>query len=210
MYPNEKHPNEEQALKLLRDAGCTDSVVAHCVAVKNLAMELYGKIRGGATPCVNGGATPCVNGGATPCVNGGATPCVNGDIYLDRDLILAGALLHDIGRSVTHDITHAVEGVRIAQRLGLPRPIIDIIQRHIGAGLTKEEAGALGLPPGDYIPLTREEKLVSYADNLVSGTRVDSYELTVEKFGRILGDGHPGIRRFIDMHEEITSWPAGK
>ena len=194
MYPNEEHPNEEQALKLLRDAGCTDSVVAHCVAVKNLAMELYGKIRGGATPCVNGGATPCVNG----------------DIYLDRDLILAGALLHDIGRSVTHDITHAVEGVRIAQRLGLPRPIIDIIQRHIGAGLTKEEAGALGLPPGDYIPLTREEKLVSYADNLVSGTRVDSYELTVEKFGRILGDGHPGIRRFIDMHEEITSWLAGK
>lgn len=171
---------------MLREAGCTDNVVAHCAAVKTLAMEIFNKIRGGAAPCVNG------------------------EIPLDPDLILAGALLHDIGRSVTHDITHAVEGERIAERLSLPRPIIDIIERHIGAGLTKEDALELGLPPKDYIPLTREEKLVSYADSLISGTRVDSYEQTVEKLRRILGDGHPGIERFIVMHEEITSWQSGK
>jgi uncharacterized protein len=103
-----------------------------------------------------------------------------------------------------------VEGVRIAERLGLPRPIIDIIQRHIGAGLTGEDARQLGLPPGDYIPLTAEEKLISYADNLISGTRTDSYEQAVEKFKRILGEGHSGVQRFIKMHEEITSWTAGK
>jgi uncharacterized protein len=124
--------------------------------------------------------------------------------------VLAGALLHDIGRSVTHDVTHAIVGARIAERLGLPRAIIDIIERHIGAGLTTTDALELGLPPKDYIPLTREEKLVSYADSLISGTRVDSYEQTVEKLKRILGDGHPGIERFIRMHEEVTSWPASE
>ena len=37
---------------------------------------------------------------------------------VDEDLIRKGALLHDIGRSKTHGITHAIEGVKIAQKHG--------------------------------------------------------------------------------------------
>ncbi|MBM4236900.1 MAG: HDIG domain-containing protein, partial [Euryarchaeota archaeon] len=33
----------------------------------------------------------------------------------DLDLVKAGALLHDIGRSRTHGVGHAVEGARIAR-----------------------------------------------------------------------------------------------
>ena len=33
---------------------------------------------------------------------------------VDCELIRKGALLHDIGRSKTHGITHAIEGVEIA------------------------------------------------------------------------------------------------
>ena len=35
----------------------------------------------------------------------------------DKDLIKKGALLHDIGRSKTHGITHAIEGAKIVREL---------------------------------------------------------------------------------------------
>ena len=38
----------------------------------------------------------------------------------DKDLIKKGALLHDIGRSKTHGITHAVEGAKIVREYGYP------------------------------------------------------------------------------------------
>ena len=56
----------------------------------------------------------------------------------DMDLIRKGALLHDIGRSKTHGITHAVEGVEIAREYGYSQNVLNIIERHIGAGITKD------------------------------------------------------------------------
>ena len=35
---------------------------------------------------------------------------------LNRGLVIAGAMLHDIGRSITHSISHAVKGVQILER----------------------------------------------------------------------------------------------
>ncbi|MFO7678307.1 MAG: HDIG domain-containing protein [Thermoplasmatota archaeon] len=87
--------------------------------------------------------------------------------HADMKLVEAGALLHDIGRSKANGITHAVEGVRIARQCGLPLDILYIIERHIGAGIPKEEALQLGLPEKDYIPETLEEKIVAHADNLI-------------------------------------------
>ena len=37
---------------------------------------------------------------------------------VDEDLIRKGALLHDIGRSKTHSIEHAIKGVEIARSHG--------------------------------------------------------------------------------------------
>jgi uncharacterized protein (TIGR00295 family) len=78
-----------------------------------------------------------------------------------------GALLHDIGRSRTHGIRHAVEGAAILGELGLDEALVLIAERHIGAGLTSEEARELGLPEKDYIPETLTEKIVAQADNLI-------------------------------------------
>ncbi len=102
----------------------------------------------------------------------------------DKALVEAGALLHDIGRSKTHGITHAVEGARIAQKLGLPIEIIRIIERHICAGIPKEDAIKLGLPIKDYIPRTIEEKIVAHADNLVEGNK----RCTIKRSIQILQD----------------------
>ncbi|HIH98380.1 MAG TPA: TIGR00295 family protein [Thermoplasmata archaeon] len=90
---------------------------------------------------------------------------------VNLELVKSGALLHDLGRTKTHGIRHAVEGAELAKKLGLPREIIGIIEHHIGAGLSREDAEKLGLPPKNYFPKTLEEKIVSHADNLIVGFR---------------------------------------
>jgi len=89
----------------------------------------------------------------------------------DTALVHAAALLHDIGRSRTHGIDHAVVGADILRERGLHDAVVNIVERHIGAGITADEAGRLGLPFKDFIPSTLEQKVVSHADNLIAGYR---------------------------------------
>ena len=112
---------------------------------------------------------------------------------VDEDLIRKGALLHDIGRSKTHGITHAVEGVKIAERYGYSDDVLHIIERHIGAGITEEEASKLGLPKKSYVPVTLEEKIVAHADNLVSGSKEVDIDFVIEKWQRIIEDSDDNI-----------------
>jgi uncharacterized protein len=125
---------------------------------------------------------------------------------VDRELIRLGGLLHDIGRSKTHGIEHAVMGVEIGRELGLPETVLRIIERHIGAGITAREAVRLGLPQKDYMPLTPEEKIVSYADNLISGVRAMPFYEALDRFKRILGPDHEGVELFGKQHYEIQEW----
>ncbi len=125
---------------------------------------------------------------------------------VDRELVRLGGLLHDIGRSRTHGIGHAVVGVEIAKRLGFSDRIALIIERHIGAGITADEAVRLGLPRKEYVPLAPEEKLVSYADNLMSGTREMLFSEALERFRKTLGPDHEGVGFFIQQHEQIQRW----
>ncbi len=122
---------------------------------------------------------------------------------VDRRLVELGAIYHDIGRTKTHGINHAVVGAEMARQWGVDERIIRIVERHIGAGISKEEAETLGLPPRDYIPETLEEKIVAYADNLIDGDREVSYEEALERFKRVLGPDHPSVERFIKMHHEL-------
>ncbi len=124
----------------------------------------------------------------------------------DRELVRLGGLFHDIGRSRTHDIEHAIAGVEVGRSLGFSEKLLKIIERHIGAGITASEARRLGLPPQDYLPLTREEKIVSYADNLVSGERKLAYVEALDRFKRILGPEHEGVELFRRQHQEIQGW----
>jgi len=87
------------------------------------------------------------------------------------ELIETGAILHDIGRCRTHGITHAIEGFKLAKSRGVESEVSEIIKKHIGAGISKEEARQLGIPEDDYFPLSLEEKIVSHADNLVKGIK---------------------------------------
>ena len=138
-------PNPEQCLELLKKNGCSEEVILHCLAVRDIAVRIARKTKA------------------------------------DIALVEAGALLHDIGRSKTHGIRHAVEGAVLAQSLGLPPEIILIIERHMGAGIPQEETERLGLPTKDYMPETLEEKIVAHADNLINGSEQQHIEKEITK-----------------------------
>lgn len=127
-------------------------------------------------------------------------------IPVDKELIRLGSLLHDIGRAKTHGIDHAVVGAEMAAELGMDERIVRIIERHIGAGIPADEARALGLPYKDYLPISPEEKIVAHADNLLSGSRVTSFEESLQRFKNLLGIDHPAVERFLKLHDEIGGW----
>ena len=121
----------------------------------------------------------------------------------DEDLIRKGALLHDIGRSRTHGITHAIEGVEIAKRYGYCEDVLNIIERHIGAGITEQEAEKLGLPKKSYVPQTLEEKIVAHADNLISGSDEVDLDFVIKKWKRNIEDSDDNIERLLKLDEEL-------
>lgn len=123
---------------------------------------------------------------------------------VDFDLVETGAMLHDLGRSKTHTVEHGAIGGKLARKKGLPESLARIIERHVGAGISEEEAMKIGLPGGNYIPETLEEKIVSYADKIIEGDRQVNIELTVEKFARELGGNHPALDRLKALHGEIV------
>ena len=128
---------------------------------------------------------------------------------IDIRLVEAGALLHDIGRSRSHEVDHAVIGAEITRELGLPEDLVHIIERHIGAGIPEEEAEELGLPAGHYMPETLEEKIVSYADKLIAGRQEVGIEVTVHDFTERLGEDHPSIQRLWELDSEMKALLAG-
>jgi len=134
-----------------------------------------------------------------------ARACEKKGLNVDIQLVEIGALLHDIGRSRTHSVNHAVVGMEIAKSLGLPDKLVSIIGHHIGGGITVDEARRLGWPVKSYVPQTLEEKIVAYADKLIEGLRMVSIEQTLEKLSRELGETHPAIERVKKLHAEISS-----
>ncbi|MDG6228709.1 MAG: HDIG domain-containing protein [Candidatus Thermoplasmatota archaeon] len=159
-------PSREQCIQLLRDVGCSNEVICHCKAVRDIAVRIAQKA--------------------------GARV----------DLVEAGALLHDIGRAKTNTIRHAIEGVKIAKKLGLSQEIIDIIERHIGAGISMDVARSLGLPKKEYIPLTLEEKIVCHADNLLDDCTRQPIEKEIEK--ALLSGHNEYAVRLARLHWELS------
>lgn len=171
--------NEKEAIAMLIKAGCSSSVIDHCKIVAGYAKEIAIKISESVAKSGLG-------------------------VDIDIETVFIGGLLHDLGRSKTHGIRHAVEGVAIAVENGVDEKLVSIIERHIGAGIPMDEASGLGLPEKDYMPVTIEEKIVAYADNLVSGNKIGTEEELILNLKRKNFDDKI-IRRFIELNNEITA-----
>jgi len=101
---------------------------------------------------------------------------------IDLEATTEGALLHDIGRSRVQTVRHGLEGSLILEREGVDERVVQIVRRHVGAGISSEEVKKLGLPDLDYIPRTREEIIVCFADKMVDGQEVRPFEMEVNRF----------------------------
>ncbi len=122
-------------------------------------------------------------------------------IKIDLKLVEAGALLHDIGRSKSHAVDHGVVGAKIAESEGLPEEVVRIIKRHVGGGITAQEAERFGWPKDVYEPVTLEEKIVSYADKLIDNSKRVPIDLEIE---RLQVEHRDAAERVRKLHEEIT------
>lgn len=127
-------------------------------------------------------------------------------ISIDKETVYVGAMLHDIGRGRTHGIEHATIGSQIVRNEGFSDHIADIVERHIGAGISSIEAESLGIPVRSYVPQTPEEVIVSFADNLTKGSNYLTYPEALQRFKERLGGTHPAVDRFIRQHERIQEW----
>ena len=131
-----------------------------------------------------------------------ATKIEKKGIKVNLTLVEAGALLHDIGRSKTHAVDHGVAGAQIAESEGLPEQVVKIIKRHVGGGITAKEAEKFGWPNDVYEPVTLEEKIVSYADKLIDGSKRVPIDLEIERLQVEHKDAAERVRK---LHGEITS-----
>jgi len=165
--------NSNTCLKDLKGSGCPVNVIEHSKAVSKKAVEM------------------AVNYSR-----------ING-INMDMVQIECGALLHDIGRSKTHTIKHAVVGAEILRKLNYPDSIVKITLKHVGAGIPQYEADKLGLEPGNYMPATIEEKIVAHADNLIRGTKEVGIDSVIIRWEKIFGKDHPVITRLKNLHKEL-------
>jgi len=163
-----------EIIDLLIKLNLKENIINHVIAVEKLSLDIANKI-----------------------INN------NSDIKIDLKLLSDGALLHDIGRTVTHSIAHAVEGVKIAKKYNFNDKVLSIIENHIGAGIAKEEAKKLGLPVKDYFPETIEEKIVANADNLLAGDKKTSINGLYNKL--LSQNNKDAAKRVMKLYDEISN-----
>ena len=140
---------------------------------------------------------------------------------LDIELVVRGALFHDLGKAKTHEIEHGRIGAELGAAIGLPASITDIMEKHIRGGLTEEEAGELGLPVKDYTLGRLEERIVIYADRLVDIITEGIVDIggdereAERRFEEILrghikyGKNEKTLARYLGYHAEIQGLMAG-
>ncbi len=169
-------PDPDECLRILSAAGCSNIVIKHSRAVYEFGMDMVR--RSGE----------------------------NGGQGVNIQRVSAGLLLHDLGRSRTHSIRHAIIGGELAERIGLHPEIVGMIRNHVGGGIPAAEALELGLPDLDLIPSTLEEKIVSHADTLVGNLRRRPLHKAVERLmERGASKGAERIKKLhLDLEERLS------
>ena len=162
-------PDHSECLKILEETGISEGVITHSLAVTRAAETIAHRI------LELGKGEPILK------------------------IIVAGAMLHDIGRSRTHGVQHGFIGGTILKELGIDARVVRIAERHVGAGIPREEAKLLGLPPQDFVPETLEERIVCYADKLAFGSEIKSCDETIRAFERELGAEHLAVLRLREF-----------
>ncbi|MCL5951633.1 MAG: ribonuclease Y [Chloroflexi bacterium] len=108
------------------------------------------------------------------------------ELNADVQVAKAGALLHDIGKAVTHEVggAHALIGADIARKYGVPEPVANIIASHHG----EEESHSL-------------EAVLVIAADAISGARPGARRESLEQYLKrvealeTMANAFPGVQQ---------------
>ncbi len=177
-----EYVTKERAISILRSKAPNEEaftrVLRHSIAVMKLALEISEGIRG-----------------------------------INRHFIMSASLLHDTGRFVhppgKSTILHGIAGSRILRGLGLYRHA-RVAERHLGVGISREDIirQKLPLPRRDFLPLTKEEKIITYADNLIAFDKRIMIEDVAGRFVKEIGKEYE--ERVWAFHREIMAMVDGR
>jgi ribonuclease Y len=108
------------------------------------------------------------------------------ELHLDVALAKRGALLHDVGKVLTHDsdLTHVELGVEVARKYGESAAVINCIQAH-----------------HDDVPHESAESVLVQAADAISGSRPgarrEAYDTYVKRLTKLeeIANGFPGVEK---------------
>ncbi len=126
-------------------------------------------------------------------------------IHVNEELLLSGAMLHDIGRTKTHGVEHGFMGANILRERGYPEELALIAERHVGGGLGKSEAKKIMGVERDLSPRSIEEKIVSYADKLVDVSQQIPFSRVLKYYRRKFGPNHLSVKRLLRLEKEVQT-----
>ena len=135
------------------------------------------------------------------------------ELDIDETFVYEAAMLHDIGiircdapgilcHGTEPYICHGMMGAEMLRAEAMPRHA-RVCERHTGAGITAEEVRAqhLPMPERDYLPETKEECLICYADKFFSKTRLDREKTIEQAIHSLEKFGPAGVARFLKWKE---------
>ena len=139
------------------------------------------------------------------------------ELEIDRDFVFEAAMLHDIGICRTDApgiqcfgtepyLMHGVIGAAMLRECGAPEWAAAVAERHTGAGLTRADIIASGMPDTghDLCPRTTLERLVCYADKFFSKTHVGAPPKPLERVRASMARfGPDAAARFDALHAEF-------
>jgi uncharacterized protein len=143
---------------------------------------------------------------------------------MDRNLVIKAGLMHDIGVYKCGGFEwipgqqwaeypyahHTIVGAQILASEGYCQEIVRVSQVHTGMGLTEEDIKTymINLPPGDYMPATPFEWLMTYVSKFHSKTpkfrTVEDIAKSLEKYG----SGKVEIFQQLQAYYGIPDIPA--
>jgi len=156
-------------------------------------------------------------------------------IEVNKKLVETGALVHDIGfyscfddnyQKIDRYVKHGYLGYLILKKEKFEEKIARFALVHVGIGLNREqiEKEKIDIPAEDFIPISLEEEIVTYADGFHSkgrpkfnnydeqknemGARGKEYEIILDRFKRKFGipDLKDIEKKYKKWHQKINRW----
>lgn len=139
------------------------------------------------------------------------------ELGANRNLVEAGAMLHDIGIFLTdapgihcHGTAHYIlhgslgaqllrnEAEQLKEELHFYEALARICERHTGTGLTRQTIIERGLPDPhqDLLPETIEEQIICYADKFYSKSHLERERTIPQTLQSLEKFGDEGVEKF--------------